>query len=103
MPFKVELWFDGTDELCLAVGQLFWFEWFPCTKQEVWDDYDDTVRGILAGRMRVLEYISHGEVYRADLQEPKAGGGWKTVAHYDFGCLPHFGRSSRRILQAGLP
>jgi hypothetical protein len=100
MPFKVELWFDGTDELCVSVGERFWFEWFPCTKQEVWDDYDQTVRGILSGRMRVLEYIANGEVYRADLQEPKPRGGWATVAHYHFGCLPHFGRSSRRILQA---
>lgn len=65
------------DELHLEAGESFLLEWFPCTDAGVEADYFATVRGLITGEFRIVEYHGGGEAYRAVLQRPKMGGGWQ--------------------------
>src|SRR6266568_1928091 len=52
LVFKVNVNLQG-DELHLRVGDHLWVEWFPCSDSGKVEEYEDTVKGILAGRYRV--------------------------------------------------
>jgi hypothetical protein len=65
------------DELHLQAGKYFWLEWFPCTEARVEADFFESLRGLLLGQLRVVEYHSRGKAFKAVLQR-RVGGAWKS-------------------------
>jgi len=78
LAFKIWLDFQNGNELTLSASH-FWYEWFPCTKQNVVDKYLEAVFGLLSSRFRILEHWRGGRVVKAELQSP-SDGKWKSVA-----------------------
>jgi hypothetical protein len=57
----------------------FWLEWFPCDRQDVFDRFVEALKGVLSGRLRVLESHLLGSAVVARLQQPTGTGRWKTI------------------------
>lgn len=76
LDFDVFLNLQG-DELHLTAGAIFWMEWFPSTDEAVEADFSESVRGLLGGRWRIVEYHRGGKASKAVLQRP-INGGWET-------------------------
>jgi hypothetical protein len=66
------------DELHLSTGE-FWAEWFPCGDAAVFNDFLDTVVGLLSGSYRILEHLVGSSTAKAQLQRPSSAG-WETIA-----------------------
>lgn len=77
LAFDVNLNLQG-DELHLSTGS-FWLEWFPCTKPEIRELYQDAVIGLLAGRYRIVEHYLGGWAVKAQLQRPTSEAAWQTI------------------------
>jgi len=78
LDFQVGINLQNCDELHLEVAHL-WLEWFPCTRQDVFDRFAETLRGVLSGRFRILESHLLGKVVASRLQKPTGMGKWKTI------------------------
>jgi hypothetical protein len=73
---------QNLDELHLTVGDNFWFEWFPCSDDRVFEEYIDAVTGIISGDYRVVERRMFGKVDSAVLEKPSGRRGWHPVARW---------------------
>ena len=76
LDFKVSINLQY-DEFQLNVGR-FCLEWFPCTNQEVADDFADVVSGVLSGESRIIEHLSSGRPVKGKLQR-LYNGAWETI------------------------
>ena len=89
------------DELHLNVGEHFWLEWFPCTDQKVADAYVEAVKGILSGRLRILETYRGKKIVKSELQFPEKNM-WVIKGTYAHGFnLPLIGRKTTKSLING--
>ena len=80
LDFNVSINLQNSDELHLNAGRNFWGEWFPCWRQDVFDDYVRTVTGVISGEYRIVERHLFGRVDSAALERPNGRGGWEQVA-----------------------
>jgi hypothetical protein len=80
VTFNLFLYLDG-DELHLSVDEVFWLEWFPCTRPNILSDYSAAARGLLQGSYRLLSYERFGRTEKTLLQRLSQKG-WKTVGRY---------------------
>jgi len=78
LDFHVGINLQNSDELHLEVAH-FWLEWFPCTRQDVFDRFVEALKGVLSGRFRILESHLLGRVVFARLQKPTDAGSWQTI------------------------
>jgi hypothetical protein len=78
LVFQVAANLQG-DELHLHVGEHFWCEWFPCSRPKVVSRFGEALRGVLSGKVRLVEYSKGGRIIKAELQQEDASG-WRTVA-----------------------
>lgn len=99
LDFNVSINLQNLDELHLNVGKNFWVEWFPCRKQEVFDDYIEAVTGVISGEYRIVERYLFGKADSAVLERPNGRGGWQRVrASGALGCLIP-GPRAQKVLQ----
>lgn len=97
LPFEIVATLQH-DELCLGVGEAFWAEWFPCSDSRVVDEFESTIRGVLSGRLRVVEFHRSGQTIKAQIQE-SVNGKWRPVATWSKLRLPSFSKPDIRVLQ----
>lgn len=76
LKFAVNINLQG-DELHISAG-CFWLEWFPCSKKEIVDEFVQAVKGLLSGKLRIVEYYRGDKSMKAELQEPREGK-WNTI------------------------
>jgi hypothetical protein len=86
------------DQLCFAVGQFFFCEWFPCTDVQVVGRFQECLTGILAGDIRLLEYARNGDTFIAKLQK-ETKGQWRTLAQWSKLRWPSLHRVDTRTFQ----
>lgn len=79
LGFGVQINLQNNDELHLCVSH-FWVEWFPCGDQEVFDRFLEALRGLLSGSFRIRESFVGNLAVKAELQRPKRGLSWETIA-----------------------
>ena len=80
LDFDVGINLQNSDELHLNAGRNFCGEWFPCRRQDVFDDYARAVTGVISGEYRIVERHLFGRVDSAVLERPNGRGGWERVA-----------------------
>ena len=80
LDFSVGINLQNLDELHLNAGKNLWVEWFPCRKEEVFDDYVRAVTGVISGHYRIVERYLFGRADSALLERPNGRGGWERVA-----------------------
>lgn len=98
LSFDVRANLQG-DELHLNIGSNFWLEYFPCTDERVEADFFESVRGMLAGRFRIVEHHRRGKAFKAVLQRPTERG-WTNHSTWMRLSFPAWG-TTRTILQNG--
>ena len=80
LDFPVSFNLQNCDELHLNVPTSFWAEWFPCGRQDVFDQFVEALTGVLSGRFRVLESCLFDTPVSARLKRPTGPNAWKTVS-----------------------
>jgi hypothetical protein len=81
LQFEVAVSLQNGDELHLACSQL-WVEWFPCSRQEVFEGFLEAASGILSGRCRIVESYVLSRPASARLEAPGEDGRWRTLAKW---------------------
>lgn len=97
LRFPIGLNLQG-DELHLTAGSAFWLEWFPGYEERVKMAYLSAVKGLLEGRLRILEHRRGERVVKAELQEPGENG-WTTIGSWGLAFWLPIGRKDFNILQ----
>ena len=101
LAFQLCLQLQG-DELCLGVGNAFWSEWFPCSDPRVVAEFEEAVRGVLSGKLRVVEFYRKEHVFKAELQRLEDGR-WRCVSKWTKLHLPSLSGAEMRVLQVTTP
>jgi hypothetical protein len=99
VDFEISFNLQNRDELHLNAGHHFWVEWFPCGKQEVFDQFSHAAIGLISGEHRIVELYVLGRAVKARLERPSASGGWERIATWsNLGSLIPWPRR-RNVLQ----
>jgi len=85
-----------SDELHLCASG-FWNEWFPCSDNEVVENYFEAVSGLIRGTHRLKEVLRGNTVVKSILQEP-CEYGWDGMSHYYKLHIPWYGKKTTRII-----
>ena len=96
LTFDMNLNLQG-DELHLNAGA-FWLEWFPCTRPDVVQAYQEAVQGLLTGVYRIRERHRGARPFKAELQKPGVDG-WQTIGTWYGWAWPLPRRTVEKVLQ----
>lgn len=96
--FQVVAHLQG-DELCLGVGDAYWSEYFPSEYPEVVLKFQETMRGVIRGDIRLVEYHRGGKIIKARLERQSDAAKWETVGRWATVRWPSFRRPEARSFQ----
>ena len=101
LDFNINLNLQNSDELHISTDYI-WCQFFPADTESVVDIFFNSVRGLIKGEYRILQYVKNEKVYKAYLQRPYKDN-WDVVyRHFHKIRLP-WERLEKNIIQNKKP
>jgi len=85
-------------ELCLNVGESHFMGWFPDGDPLIAEEFVETLRGVLAGEVRLVEHLRSGHPVKGELQR-EVSGSWNRLTAWSQLRWPSLAREEIRILR----